>query len=347
MSTENEIINGTIEIKDAGVSQAGFGVPMLVATHTFWSERVRAFSDFNELTVAPFNVPTNHPVYLMARALKSQQPSPEVFKIGKRTGAGLAADLAAIRAADDDWYSFSIDTATEADILAGAAWAEGQRVLFMPTINDADSLVVDDDADDVGAQLKTAGYKRTVPMYHDKATTQFAGTAWAGRIMPKPPGSMNWANKSLAGVDVMKLDDTQRQALRDRNLNYYVAIKGLGFTLDGRSSGGRFADITHGMDWFEVRMQERIIGLMANTDKIGFTDKHIELFRAQAEAQILEGIGAEVIDGAQPWSVTVPSVAQVNPNDKIARVLNGMKFKFVLQGAVNKVNYIGTVLVAG
>jgi len=439
MPTVDEVVTTVIEIKDAAVSQAGFGVPLIAAYHNFWADRVRTFSELTELTAAPLSVPTTHPVYLQAQALKAQKPSPPQFKVGKRlgstaqivvltpgtpvqgdvysvtvndtvvsvtagasptvssvstalataitavggmtavgttvvtvtggvagarhrfdglttnltlkettvnpSGVNIQTDLAAIRAADGDWYGLMLDTSGGAEILAAAAWAETERVILFVTPADADCLVAATTTD-VGSALKTAGYSRTVSLWHGKPGTQAAATAWAGRMLPKAPGSANWANKSLAGVDKSALSTGERAALRAKNVNYYVDVKGVGFTLDGRAASGRFVDITHGMDWFEVRTQERIVGLLANNDKVPYTDNGGELVRAQIVAQILEGIGAAVIDGAQAWSVTVPAVSTVNPNDKIARYFPNVRFSFVLQGAINKVAISGTVLIA-
>lgn len=439
MSTISEVVNTTIEIKDAAVSQEGFGTPMIVAAHSFWPERVRTFSDASELLLAPFNVPVTHDVYLKASALKRQKPSPNTFKIGKRLGlathvvvltpstpvqgdvysvlvngitytvtagasptvttvstalaaamsgaagvtavgstvvtltatpalsgvrhriepltsnlgykdttadpaTSIAVDLAAIRAADGDWYGFVTDANDSAEVLAAAAWAETQRVLYFTTAGDTEGYDASATSD-LLSSLRNATYHRTIPIWHHKLS-QAAAASWAGRMLPKAPGSANWANKSLSGVDKSNLSDGQRAALKAKNCNYYVDIKSVGFTLDGRAASGRFIDIMHGNDWFEVRVQERIIALLANNDTVRYTTKGLELIRAQIEAQIMEGISAEVIDGDQPWSATVPTLASISPSDKIARSVPNAKFKYVLQGAVNKVLINGTVLIA-
>lgn len=440
MPTINEIITTTVEIKDAAVSQEGFGTPLIAAHHNFWPERVRTFSDPSELLLPPFNVPPTHDVYLKAAALKRQKPSPTNFKVGKRrgtathsvvltpstptqgdvysvlvnsilysvtagasptpttvatalaaaisgasgvtatggatvtltatpassgarlrvepvttnigykdttadpAGVGFATDLAEIRAFDGDWYGLIHDANSGAEILAAAGWAETQRILHFCTVGDSegwDGAVTTD----VLSALRNATYQRTIPIWHHKLS-QAAGASWAGRMLPKAPGSANWANKSLIGVDKSKLSDGQRAALKAKNCNYYVDIKGIGFTLDGRAAGGRFADITHGNDWFEVRLQERIVGMMANNDRVPYTEKGLQMVRAQIEAQIMEGINAEVIDGEQPWSATVPPLSSINPNDRIGRTVPGGKYQYVLQGAINKVQVNGTVLIA-
>jgi Protein of unknown function (DUF3383) len=438
MASASEVVTTTIEIKDAAVSQEGFGTPLIAGYHTFWPELVRTFSDPDEMTIAPLSMPLTHPIYLAARALKSQKPCPPQFKVGRRAGTithiarltpstpvagevykldvngstlsvtadessgvseiteeladaitalsgidaadasthvtatsetpgeipryenlssnldyqdmtadpttGIATDLAAIRAYDADWYGLLLDSNSKAEILAAAVWAESQRVLFFVSTADADAKD-GGVSDDLLSQLSTAGYHRTIALYHHRPT-QYAAAAWAGRMLPKAPGSATWANKSLAAVDKTPLSDSERGALKAKKGNYYVDVKGVGFTLDGRAASGRYIDITHGMDWFDARVVERIVALLANNDKVPYTDKGVELPRVQVQGQILEGIASTLIDGDSPWSVTVPKVASVNPNDRIARTLPDVKFSFVLQGAVHKVQIVGTVRTA-
>jgi hypothetical protein len=438
MSAVSEVIETQIDVRDAAVSQQGFGTPLIAASHSFWAETVRTFSELVELVTPPLNVPTSHPIYVNARALKAQKPSPAQFKVGKRTtlatqimkltptvlpagstysfaldgiaitasvaaagtvaqactaialaittaapaglgavasatqvtitattpGArhtfsatstnlgyaettvdpGIASDLDAIWAADTDWYGLVIDSNGAAEILAAASWAETQIMLFFPTTTDAACKTAA--TTDVLTQLSAAGLTRTIPLWHHRAAEQVGCTAWAGKMLPKAPGSANWANKSLALVDVSTLSDDERGHLKAKNGNYYVSVKRIGFTLDGRAASGRFADITHGIDWFEARLQERIVSLQANNDKVPYTDAGIQLIRSQVDAQILAGITATIVDSAQDWWSSVPAVADVDPNDKALRLLRNVRFQFVLQGAVNKVLINGTVLVA-
>ena len=444
MSTTIEVIETQIDIRDAAVSQQGFGTPLIAAVHNFWPERVRTFSELAELVTPPLNVPTTHPIYLAAKAFKSQQPSPAQFKVGKRSTLGVQAfelipavtaagalynfsidgaaltytlapagtlaqactgiaaaitaavpaldvtatatatkvtvagktngvrhafscasanitysettpdpgiesDLAAIWAADQGWYGLVIDSVGGAEIMAAANWAEAiadeQGMLFFANTQDAGGL--GSGTTDVLSQLKAAGLQRTIPLWHHRAAEQMPAAAWAGKMLPKAPGSANWAHKSLAAVDVSVLSDTERGNLKGKNANYYVAVKGIGFTLDGRAAGGRFADISHGIDWFEARLEERVVLLFANNDRVPYTDAGVQLIRGQVDAQILAGITAGVIDPTQAWWTSVPAVADVDPNDKIARILRNVRFQFVLQGAINKVLINGTVLVAG
>jgi hypothetical protein len=96
--------------RDAAVSQQGFGTPLIAAAHNFWPETVRTFGALAELVTPPLNVPVTHPIYLAAKALKAQQPSPAQFKVGKRTSlATQVFKLTPTVAPAGSTYTFAID----------------------------------------------------------------------------------------------------------------------------------------------------------------------------------------------------------------------------------------------
>lgn len=253
-----------------------------------------------------------------------------------------ATDLAAIRGADGDWYYLQLVNGGKASIENAAPWVETQTAIFVATTGDAgskDGSVTTD----VASDLATAKYHRTAVLYHQKPVTQQASAAWGGVMLPKLPGPATWANKGLLGVDTSPLSAGERTALKAKKANYYVDIKELGFTLNGWASSGRFLDITVVLDWFDIGVDDRIILMLRNNDVVPFTDKGIELARAQVLGQIEEGITLGLIDGAQPYSVTVPKVLAVNTIDKGNRVLPDIAYQYVLSGAIHAVKIKGLV----
>ncbi len=438
MGAETEIITHTVTVADATVSRFGFGVPLIAGYHTYWPELVRTFDEADEMTVAPFNMPTTHAIYRNALKLKSQSPSPPSFKVGRLTGAvqhhvelvptapvagavytlkvdgqavsvtadgtptlgeitlalttaigvltdvtavdgstkvtvngdtaGLthsyeelsanltltdvtalptpapATDLTAIRAYDGDWYALLLASGGEEAIADVAAWTETQRALFIAQTADAGTSDVGVTTD-VASDLKTAGYNRTAIFFHEKPVTQCISAAVAGLMLPKLPGPVTFANKGLTGVDKSALSASQRGALKAKKANYYVDIKGLGFTLNGWAASGRYLDVTVAIDWFDVGVEDRILLLLHNNDVVPYTAKGIELARAQILGQIEEGIGLGIIDGEQPYSVTAPKVSEINPVDKAGRVLPNLHYSYVLSGAIQSVRVIGIVKV--
>jgi hypothetical protein len=140
-------------------------------------------------------------------------------------------------------------------------------------------------------------------------------------------------------------DDGSRGYIKAKKANCYQVIKGLGFTLWGWAASGRFLDVMVAVDWFDVGITDRIVLLLRNNDVVPYTDKGIETVRAQVAGQIQDGIGLGIIDGAQPWGVTAPKVAEISPTDKASRVLPNIRYTYTLSGAIHSVKVIGVVKV--
>jgi len=438
MTAVSEIFDHTFTISDARVTSDGFGVGLIAVAHAFWSDRVRAFDQPDDMLASPYNVPASSALYKAAVAFMSQSPSPSSgFKVGKLMGpvaqsvelvpatptAGMvyslnvdgqpvsitadstptlaevtaalttaisaladvtavdttgvkvtvnadtatvrhsievtsgnmtvkevtalgspsvATDLAAIEVVDGDWYFLKLVNAGAASIKDAAAWCETQQKIFIA--DSGDSGIIDGNvSNDVLSDLATAGYNRTALMYHHKPDSQQPAAAWGGVMLPKLPGPATFANKGLAGVDVSPLDATARGVLDAKGGNYYIDIRGLGFTLHGAAVSGRWLDVTVALDWFDVSLAERIVLLLRNNDVVPYTAKGIELIAGQVEAQILEGGRLGIIDTDQPYAVTKPKLADVNPGDKLDRILAGLGYSYVLSGAVHKVKVKGNV----
>jgi hypothetical protein len=252
------------------------------------------------------------------------------------------ADLAAIRQFDGDWYALLMQTPGASAIASAAQWAEAERVLYMA--DSSDSAIPAAGSSDIASTLAAAAYSRTAVWYHPNQA-EFLGGAVAGAMLPKLPGPATFANKGLAGVTMQAYDSNARQYLHEKNANFYVGIKGLGFTRDGQAASGRYLDVMAAIDWFDVQLEDRIIILMRNNDVVPYTTNGIELVRSQIHGQILDGISLGLIDGSQPFSATAPAIETIDPNLKAGRILPDMRYTYRLSGAIHKVRVVGTVQV--
>lgn len=80
------IMNLSITVESRAPTQVGFGTPLLLGYHTAWLDRrVKQYAQPDEMLDDGFT--TSHPLYLLARVVKSQFPSPDVFKVGRRVTA--------------------------------------------------------------------------------------------------------------------------------------------------------------------------------------------------------------------------------------------------------------------
>jgi hypothetical protein len=436
MGTEIEVIQHTVVVADATVTRFGFGIALIAVNHNYWPELVRTFATADEMTLPPLNVPKTSSLYIAAKQLKSQSPSPPTFKVGRLTGTFSqsftltpsaptapnqhytvtidgtavdivasppttadavclslitainaivdvtatgtssvvvtsdtanvthavtklspnltyddttaapvplpAADLAAIRAADGDWYALVMLTPSQEAIASAAAWAELERAIYLAA--SADTAIPAIGSTDIASVLQSQGFTRTSIWYHPNPA-EYLDAAVVGAILPKLPGPITFANKGLAAVTMQNPTTGQRAATKLKHANCYVNIKGLGFTLWGWAATGRFLDVTVAIDWFDVNIEDRIVSLLRNNDVVPYTESGIELVRSQINGQILDGIALGIIDGQQPYSVTAPALATIDSALKTQRILPDMRYTYALSGAIHQVRVVGLVQV--
>jgi hypothetical protein len=253
-----------------------------------------------------------------------------------------AVDLAAIRAADGDWYALILLTPSTAAISSAAAWTQLERAIYLAA--SSDSAIPTSATTDIASVLQSQSMTRSSIWYHPNPS-EYLDAAVVGAILPKLPGPITFANKGLAAVTMQNPNATQRLSLKAKHANCYVNIKGLGFTLWGWAASGRFLDVTVAIDWFDVNIEDRIVSLLRNNDVVPYTESGIELVRSQINGQILDGIALGIIDGQQPYSVTAPALTAIDPALKTQRILPDMRYTYALSGAIHQVRVVGLVQV--
>ena len=258
------------------------------------------------------------------------------------TNPGVATDLAAVLAADGDWYGLLLDSQGAAEIAAAAAWVESNKRLFVWNTSDTDSLATGGTAS-IFYTTKAAGYVRSAGIYHPKLNTSdaWAAAAWMGEEFPKEPGASTWAFKSLAGVSVYDLTTAQRTALEAKNGNHYLSVGGLSLTGPGESASAEWLDIVRDLDWLSARLQEAGVGVFASNDKVPFTDEGISLLLTAVRAVLNTAVTAGVL--ASGFTLTAPKASAVSTSNKQARHLPSVSFAATLQGAIHSVAITGRV----
>lgn len=256
--------------------------------------------------------------------------------------AGIATDLAAISLINDTWYGLIMTSQGKAEIIAAAAYIETIKKVFIATTGDSD--VIGSGSGDVATALKTSAYARTGIIF-EAAPEGYAGAAWLGEMLPQAPGSNTWEFKTLAGVTVDTLTETQRTNLTNKRCEFYVTEAGVNVTRGGAKTGsGEYIDVTIFTDWLRARMQERLFGILVNLPKLPFTDSGIALVDAAIRAQLAEAVAVGgLIDGTT--QVVVPAAVDVSSASRAARTLTGVTFQGQLAGAIHSLTIQGTLTV--
>jgi hypothetical protein len=272
---------------------------------------------------------------------------PDSFTIkDTTTDPGIVADLTAIETVDPDgWYALLLDSNSEAEILAAAAWIEARKKIFL--CNTTDSEVVDNTATtDVMSDLQGFAYARTAIIYSQARLLNWSGAAWAGHRLPSDPGSSTWAFKTLAGVAVdSNLTGGQVAVIESKGGNVYRTIASVNMTTFGITASGEYIDVTRFIDWLDQRIKERLFGLLINNPKIPYTDLGVDLVRGEVLAQLQQGISVGGLAADPVPVVTAPKVADISAANKATRILPDITFQATLAGAIHQIEVSGVLSV--
>lgn len=264
---------------------------------------------------------------------KASQPSTETWP----------DTITAVQNANDTWFALAIESHLEDDVLAVAGVIEAKKKIFGTSSADVD--VKGTGTTDVFSQLKALSYQRTFGLWSADADTMFPECSWIGYQLQEQPGSNTWAYKTLSGVTVSKLSDTEAKNIQDKNGNTYETVGGLNTTVGGKMFGGEWIDVMVFVDWLEQRMKERLWFRMANSKKIPYTSAGAAIIEAEIRAQLNDGIRAGGLAESPAPVVTVPDVLSVSANLRAQRIFEGITFEARLAGAIHFVKIRGTVTV--
>lgn len=232
---------------------------------------------------------------------------------------------------DADFYGVAIDVCSPANISDVAAWVNTNNRLFVaaPQYTDPADYTATADA------LSSGDNDRVASLVTKNSRRQFPGAAFLGVMLPKDPGSATWEFKSLSGVTVSNWTASEIVTLEADNSLYYITQRGIPMSQGGGvTHGGEYLDVTRGLDWFRSRLEERLVTLLANNDKIPLTDAGGEIIQSEIEAQCQDAINQDVFASTV---VTRTLVANLSSTDRANRIFSGFEIQAVLAGAVHSI----------
>ena len=269
--------------------------------------------------------------YGMANTIFAQNPTVSLLKIGFTKPGPLSTALKAICDIDSDFYGVLLPP--DADLIKLGdviALLESKRLILGLDVNDKNKEAI-----------KGLKSDRIFCIYNPGS--EYLAAAWMGKMLPEAPGSSSWAYRELTKALSYSLSANAAIDLEKSNINRYINIKGVGITLDGRMTSGRFIDITHGIDWLHARIQERLFRLLLINKKIPYTLKGIDLIRSEIIAQLKEAVYQGVLaDNPEP-EVSTPTIEDIDKQTRGDRILPKVRFCGRLAGAIHRIEIQGTV----
>jgi hypothetical protein len=255
---------------------------------------------------------------------------------------GVQEDLDAIVASGDigdQWYALQLISRFVYDIQEAAAWIEARNKIFI-ACND-DVAVPTAVATDIASLLNAASYART-SFFYSTDQANYPDAAQLGKMLPKEPGTATYSLKTLAGVIVDELTDTEITNLKNKKANFYIERGGVGITQNGNMAEGEWIDVIVGIDWITARAQEEIFATIVVEDKISFTDAGIDQIVNPLRRILTQAVDRGILSS---FEITTPLASSFTVSQKQSRILTGVTFTGVLAGAIHAGTITGTVSV--
>lgn len=274
-------------------------------------------------------------------------------------GTTLATDLSAIQAADANFVGLLIaDAQSSAQILAAAAWAETQQVVYLA--HSMDSAVEQNVGTDVASLALGLGYFHTEVFYSRINHGRFPDAAFLGSFLGglfRAGDRKIAAFRQLSGIRpdelsatvVSRLIGTPTAPADGKRVLIYgdVAATGTNIgtacTLGGLTAGGEWIDVIIGLYFVETQIQTDAFSRMLS-GPITFTVKGIAAFDASV-TRSLQKCSAAPYNILDPASIetSFTALADVSDADKQARHYDGVRWIGKPQGAIQALDVGGNV----
>lgn len=278
---------------------------------------------------------------------------PELHMTDTTADAGITADLAAILAADADWFGLLLDSNSEAQVNAASLWIESKRkIYFYPTADYGckDNAVTTD----VMSDQKAADYFNTAGFWHHDVGSMIAA-GFMGAFLLTLPGTATLAFKSAKGVEpsdvaangTQYITDAEEANVQNKNGNNYRTVAGNGNLWEGKCGGGDYIDAVRFIHFMFARLTESVIYTFQNNARVPYSDAGIEILKGALLNPLISWTkkpyeALSDAKGEAPF-VEAPKAADVAPADRIGRLLPDVTFSARYLGAIHKMEVTGTV----
>jgi hypothetical protein len=254
---------------------------------------------------------------------------------------GVATDLDEIAAENSEWYAVLNPFNSEAEIAAISGWVETRENLYIAQSVNTDLLAGAD------TFVETAGIdaNRNTAIVYSRASDDFLDAAIAGRLLPTEPGAETWALKALVGPGISNLTETQKTALRARNVGWFYSLGGLRVTQEGKTLSGGYIDFVRFVHYLRARLAEGVATYLARSEKVPYDDAGFAALAGLVRARLQEEQEKGAIVDDPPPFVSVPKAASASAADRSARRLNAIEFGATYSNGVHRVAITGNIAV--
>jgi len=248
---------------------------------------------------------------------------------------------------DNDWYALCIFSRVDADITEVSDYIQALGAtnpkLFFAQSDDSKILDAADDTDIASITQAKANFRTSI-WYH-ALDAEYLDMGVIGGQLPTDPGSITWAYKTVSGVTVDSLLDSQKNAAFGKAANTYDTVASVNITEEGKVSDSPFEwiDVIRGLDWLQVNMTADLYELLVQSPKVPYDSNGLSQIRSIMLNRLTLAQNQGILSLDVEPTATVPDILDVSNADKQNRILNDATFTGVLAGAIQKINVQGTV----
>lgn len=297
-----------IERKTVGVSERGFGTILIYDKSIEKDYTIVTPETMGEL------LDKESKMYKIATRLFMQSPAPQEVAVYGGTDLDKIVNK-------DFFFITSTDNSVET-IKELGEFAAVQNKMYGVTVNSEE---------DVKALYKEVN-DNTFVVYHDDEES-FAGEALAV-VMSYNVGGKTGKFKRLNGVKEADVSGTLLKELTDNNINTYVSKLGVLQTTEGVTLSGEYIDVMLGEYWIRFRMEERMMHLAMNNDKIPYTNRGIAMMVGVVESVLKEAVTRDIVVEDQ-YIIDYKRREEVSANEVANRDYSHIKWAATLAGAIH------------
>lgn len=299
------VVNVNVNVTSGAALRNSFALGLIIGNSTIITTEQRVITCQNMQEVADAGFGTTNPEYQAAMAYFAQTPTPASLCIGVMGAEETPVQAAtACRAANGEWYGFTVCGATDDQILALAAYADAAGDCIYFANSDTAEILT---GGGVLADLATATYKRTIFFY---SASEYCAAAALGYTMGAnnasvTGGSFTLAYKTLASIQPDDLNTEQVNTIKGLFGNVYITRGGRYNIIEaGTCTDGTFVDELIGIDCYINALQSGVMDLFTSVTKVPQTEagltQIINVLNTESDAFVASGFIAPGIWQAAP-----------------------------------------------
>ncbi|KEI18251.1 DUF3383 family protein [Clostridium haemolyticum] len=331
-----------VDITDASkaISIAGFGLTLVIATNKDY--KYKEFDISEDISEVKKDFDTETEIYKIVETLASQEPRPDTVAIfGKNLSSSMkkATDLKdalnTLIAEHNDFYRILLDDKTEELIKVVSDFAEGNEKTFYTVVKE-------------NLKGDFSGKNRTCIQFKKDKSDERLDAATVGYATTRTAGSFTFKFKHLNNITADVLTNTELTKIRKSNMNAYVKKYGIAQLDDGKMASGIYIDQIESRDYIKNQIEYEIANVLMNSDKIPYTDNGIQKIVSAVKTALNrafdKGIIAETSEGTGDFKIDYKTVDKISEQNRKARILTGITFKYVEAGAIHGTVVNGSVV---